>query len=46
MEINERIQKLLDNKGITAYELSLKSKVPHSSISRILNGECGFIAPN
>lgn len=39
MEINERIQKLLDNKGITAYELSLKSKVPHSSISRILNGE-------
>jgi phage repressor protein C with HTH and peptisase S24 domain len=39
MEINEKIQKLLDSKAITAYELSLKSKVPHSSISRILNGE-------
>ena len=39
MEIKDKIQKLLDNKGITAYELSLKSKVPHSSISRILNGE-------
>lgn len=39
MELKDKIQKLLDNKGITAYELSLKSTVPHSSISRILNGE-------
>lgn len=39
MEVKDKIQKLLDNKGITAYELSLKSTVPHSSISRILNGE-------
>lgn len=39
MEIHEKIQKLLDNKGITAYELSLKSGVPHSTLSRILNGE-------
>lgn len=39
MEVKDKIQKLLDNKGITAYELSLKSTVPHSSISRILNSE-------
>lgn len=39
MGIGERITELLEKKGITSYELSLKSKVPHSSISRILNGE-------
>ncbi len=39
MDISEKIQKLIDNKGITPYELSIKSGIPHSSISRILNGE-------
>lgn len=39
MELKEILSKLIENKGITAYELSLKSGVPHSTISRILSGE-------
>ena len=37
MEIGERLQKLLDKKGITAYMLSDYTGVSQSTISRILN---------
>lgn len=36
MEIGEKLQKLLDNKGITAYTLSEKTGVSQATLSRIL----------
>lgn len=39
MELKEKLQLLLNNKGVTPYEVSIKSGVPQSSISRVLSGE-------
>lgn len=39
VKLKDKIKELLDNKGVTAYELGIKASVPHSTISRILSGE-------
>ena len=40
--IIRRIEKLLTDKNLTAYQLSIRSGVDRAAISRILNGESGL----
>jgi len=37
MNLSERISKLIETKGVTAYEISLKTGISQSSLSRLLN---------
>lgn len=37
MELSKRIQDLIDNKGVTPYEVSVKTGISQSTLSRILN---------
>lgn len=39
MVLKDILIKLIENKGVSAYEVSIKSSVPHSTISRILSGD-------
>ena len=39
MELSERLSLLMSEKGITAYELSAKTEIQQSTISRILSGK-------
>ena len=38
MTLSQKILELIDKKGVTAYQVSIKTGVPHSSLSRILGG--------
>ena len=39
MSIKDKLSKLFLDKGLTAYELSLRSGVPHSTISNLMTGK-------
>lgn len=39
VKLNEKMSALIEDKGVTAYEVSIASTVPHSTLSRILSGE-------
>lgn len=38
MDLKDKVAKLIENKGVTAYEVSLKTKISNSTMSRILSG--------
>jgi len=39
MGMGERVQQLIESKGLTAYELSIRTGISQASISRIINNE-------
>jgi len=39
LELSEKISKLIEDKGVSAYEVGIGSSVAHSSLSRMLSGE-------
>lgn len=39
MDLKEKIQYLIDNKGVSPYQMSIDSNISQSTISRILSGE-------
>lgn len=39
MTLSQKVLELIEKKGVTAYQVSVKTGVPHSSLSRILGGE-------
>ena len=46
MELSERINQLLKNKKVTAYEVSKKTGISESTLSRILNGNTAKLGFN
>lgn len=41
MTLSEKLLKLIEQKGVTSYEVSIRSGVSESTLSRILNGHTG-----
>jgi transcriptional regulator with XRE-family HTH domain len=38
MDLKDKVARLIENKGVTAYEVSLRTKISNSTMSRILSG--------